>query len=291
MGALALDILTVGFVVTTMLAAGLSSRPIALLRLGRDLRLAALVFTANLVVVPLLGWGVVQAFALGTPAAAALCLMAASPGGPLGTRFAMLQRGDVESGAAAQLALAVVGSLTFAPTAGLLLGWCGAGAGLRVSVPALILTVVVLQLAPFAAGLAARARAEASALGVARVLGPLSTGLFILVSAGLVASNRTALGEAITSAALPADAVFLVASFAAGYVLASGGVRRRTTLGSVAGIRNMGPALAAAALAFDGDQAVLGPLVVLVLASVVLGLVVAAALSWRRRGPAWECVR
>jgi hypothetical protein len=53
----------------------------------------------------------------------------------------------------------------------------------------------------------------------------------------------------------------------------------------------MGPALAAAALAFDGDQAVLGPLVVLVLASVVLGLVVAAALSWRRRGPAWECVR
>jgi BASS family bile acid:Na+ symporter len=281
-GALALDVVTVAFVVTTMLAAGLASRPDALLRLGRDLRLAALVFVANLVVVPLLGWGLAEAFALGAPTAAALCLMAASPGGPLGTRFSMLQRGDVEGGATAQLALAVAGSLTFAPTAGLLLDRVGAGAGVTVSVPALIATVVVLQLVPFAAGLAARVRAESPAVRAARILGQVSTGLFVLVSAGLVATNWAALAEVATSLTLVADVLFIAACFAAGFALSTGGVRRRTTLGSVAGIRNMGPALAAAALAFRGDSAVLGPLVAVVLTSVVLGLLAAAALAWRR---------
>jgi BASS family bile acid:Na+ symporter len=283
-GALALDVVTVAFVVTTMLAAGLASRPDALLRLGRDLRLATLVFAANLVIVPLLGWGLAAAFALGAPAAAALCLMAASPGGPLGTRFAMLQRGDVESGATAQLALAVAGSLTFAPTAGLLLDRVGAGAGVKVSVPALIATVVVLQLVPFAAGLAVRVRAEQKAVRAARILGPVSTGLFVLVSAGLVLANWTALIEVVTSRALIVDVLFIAACFAAGFILSTGGLRRRTTLGSVAGIRNMGPALAAAALAFGGDRAVLGPLVAIVLTSVVLGLAAAAVLA-RRRAP------
>ena len=68
----ALDFITVAFVVTTMLAAGLASRPAALLRLVSDVRLALLVLAANLIVVPLLGWGVSAAFTLGAPAAASL---------------------------------------------------------------------------------------------------------------------------------------------------------------------------------------------------------------------------
>ena len=282
MASLALDILTVAFIVVTMLAAGLASRPEALARLGRDLRLAALVFAANLIVIPLLGWGLGAAFALGAPAATALCLFAASPGGPLGTRFAMLQGGDVEAGATAQLALAVAGSVTFAPTAGLLLDRLDAGAGVTVSVPALIVTVVVLQLVPFAAGLWVRRVAEPAAVRMVRVLGPLSTGMFALVITGLVVANWAAVSEVFTSRTAVADVVFIVACFAVGVALATGGGRRRTTLGSIAATRNMGPALAAVALSFDGDPAVQGPLVCVVLLSVILGLAAAAGLSRRR---------
>lgn len=282
MSSLALDILTVAFVVTTMLAAGLASRPAALLRLVRDLRLAGLVFAANLVVIPLLGWGLSAAFALGAPAAAALCLMAASPGGPLGTRLAMLQRGDVEIGATAQLALAVAGSLTFAPTAGLLLDRLDAGKGVSVPVATLIVTVVVLQLVPYAVGLGVRSAAERAAARGLRVLGPLSTGLFALVIAGLVAANWDAVTGVFTSLTVAADVLFVAACFGIGAALTAGGSRRRTTLGSVAAIRNMGPALTAAAVAFDGDPTVLGPLVAVVLVSVVLGLLAAVALAQRR---------
>jgi bile acid:Na+ symporter, BASS family len=279
---LALDILTVAFIVVTMLAAGLASRLEALARLGRDLRLAALVFAANLIVIPLLGWGLGAAFALGAPAATALCLFAASPGGPLGTRFAMLQGGDVEAGATAQLALAVAGSVTFAPTAGLLLDRLDTGAGVTVSVPALIVTVVVLQLVPFAAGLWVRRVAERAAVRTVRVLGPLSTGMFALVITGLVVANSDAVSAVFTSRTAAADVVFIAACFVVGLAFATGSSRRRTTLGSVAATRNMGPALAAVALSLDGDPAVQGPLVSVVLLSVILGLAAAAGLSRRR---------
>ena len=76
--------------------------------------------------------------------------------------------------------------------------------------------------------------------------------------------------------------VFIAACFVVGLALATGSSRRRTTLGSVAATRNMGPALAAVALSLDGDPAVQGPLVSVVLLSVILGLAAAAGLSRRR---------
>ena len=106
--------------------------------------------------------------------------------------------------------------------------------------------------------------------------------MFALVITGLVVANWDAVSEVFTSRAAAADVAFIAACFAVGLALATGRGRRRTTLGSVAATRNMGPALAAVALSFDGDPAVQGPLVSVVLLSVILGLAAAVALSRRR---------
>jgi len=70
---------------------------------------------------PLIGWGTAELFSLDTPAYIALLLLAALPGAPLGGKFVMTSGGDVVTGAAFQVLLAVVASFTFAPTANLII--------------------------------------------------------------------------------------------------------------------------------------------------------------------------
>ena len=66
-----------------MLAAGLSATVASLGRVFRKVWLVILVLVVNFVLVPLLGWGIAELFALTTPAFIALVLVACSPGSAL----------------------------------------------------------------------------------------------------------------------------------------------------------------------------------------------------------------
>ncbi len=63
-----LNLATVIFIVSTMLAAGLGSTLAALGGVLRKGALVALVLVANLVLVPLIGWATAAVFSLATPA-------------------------------------------------------------------------------------------------------------------------------------------------------------------------------------------------------------------------------
>jgi BASS family bile acid:Na+ symporter len=106
--------------------------------------------------VPLIGWGTAAVLSLDTPAYVALVLLACSPGAPFAAKLAMIQRGDVVTGASLQVFLAAIGSLTFAPTANAIFTAAKLGGGISLPVGQLVLTVAVLQLLPFAVGLALR---------------------------------------------------------------------------------------------------------------------------------------
>ncbi|MGW2102437.1 hypothetical protein ACWCPX_32995 [Streptomyces olivaceoviridis] len=90
-------------------------------------------------------------------------MIASSPGGPFGAKLATGQQGDVVAGAATQVLLASLGSLTFAPTVNAIL----TAADIRTEVPldvgALVRAVALLQLVPFAIGLLLRRYAEPTA--------------------------------------------------------------------------------------------------------------------------------
>ena len=103
--AAAFNVALVVFIVSTMLAAGLGTTLEQLTEVLREGWLLLLVLVANLIVVPLLGWGVAAAFGLGTSAAVALLLVASSPGAPFGAKVAMLQHGDVLTGTTVQVLL------------------------------------------------------------------------------------------------------------------------------------------------------------------------------------------
>ncbi|OIK01599.1 bile acid:sodium symporter family protein [Streptomyces colonosanans] len=282
---LVLNAVTVIFIAVTMFAAGLGATVSALRGVFTDVPLLLPALIANLVVVPLLGWGIGALFGLSSASFIALVLVASSPGGPFGAKLAMVQRGDVVGGAAMQVLLASVGSITFAPTVNGLLTASGVGSNVSLDVGALVRTVALLQLVPFAIGLLLRRYAEPTARSWHAAAVSVSNVTFLIVLAGMLLGNWRGVVALLGSFALLAGFLLSAAAFAIGTLLATGPPVRRTTMGSVASVRNAGPALAAIGIAFDNQPAILGALAAVLLSGLAAALPIATILSGRRRGP------
>lgn len=286
----AFNVVLVVFIASTMLAAGLGTRIAELLGVLRRGSLLLLVAAANLAVVPLLGWVVAVAFGLSTAGTIALVLVASSPGAPFGAKLAMLQRGDVLTGSTLQVLLAAVGSVTFPLTANVLFGWAGLVGEMSLPVADLVRSVAILQLVPFAVGLALRHWTEAVATSwepASQKVSSLSFAAVLVLGAG---SSWEQLVSLLGSRILLAAAVFTALSAVAGAVLATGPRIRRTTLAGIAPLRNAGPAFAALAIAFDSDPEILAALSGVLLVSLVLAVPAAARLAANRPEAAPESV-
>jgi BASS family bile acid:Na+ symporter len=264
-----------------MFAAGLGATIAVLCGVFTDVPLLFLTLLTNMVVIPLLGWGIGALFSLPSAAFIALVLVASSPGGPFGAKLAMVQSGDVVAGAAMQVLLATVGSLTFAPTGNGILTGAVLGKGISLDVVALVRTVALLQLVPFAIGLLLRRYATPTARSWHPTAAAVSNVTFLIVLAGMLVGNWRDVVALLGSLTLLAGFVFAAGAFAVGTLLATGPSVRRTTMGDVAAVRNAGPALAAIGIAFGDRPAVLGALAA-VLSRLAAVLSIATVLSGRR---------
>ncbi|OUC96766.1 bile acid:sodium symporter [Streptosporangium minutum] len=273
---------TVIFIAVTMFAAGLSTPLAALRAVLADLPLLALALLANLVLLPLLGWGLAALFALPAAGFIALVLVASSPGGPFGAKLSMVQKGDVVAGTAMQVLLAAVASLTFGPTSTAVLSAAEVGQEISLDVAALVRTVAILQLVPFAVGLVVRHYAPAAALSWHPAAAVISNVTFLMVLAGMLLGSWRDIAALLGSRTLLAGLVLAVAAFAAGTLLATGPPARRTTMGGIAAVRNVGPPLAAVGIAFGDERAVLGALAAVLVGGLAAALPVAAVLGHRR---------
>ncbi len=171
------------FIVSMMLAAGLSATVASLGRVFRKFWLVILVLVVNFVLVPLLGWGIAELFALTTPAFIALVLIACSPGAPFGVKVVVTAGGDVVTASSLQILIAVLGSFTFPITANWILSVADLGEGISLPVGRLVLTIVVLQIIPFIVGMAVRNWAPQAAGGWLKSSMKVS-GMTLLRSAG-----------------------------------------------------------------------------------------------------------
>ncbi|OYP16253.1 bile acid:sodium symporter [Streptomyces sp. FBKL.4005] len=282
---LVLNAVTVIFIVATMFAAGLGATVPALLGVFTNVPLLVLALIANMVVIPLIGWGLGALLGLPSAAFIALILVASSPGGPFGAKLAMVQKGDVVAGAAMQVLLASVGSLTFGPTANAILTAADVGTSVSLDVGALVLTVTLLQLVPFAIGLLTSHYAPDVARSWHPTAAAVSNITFLVVLAGMLLGNWRDVVDLLGSLALLAGFLLGVAAFAVGTLLATGPPTRRTAMGSVAAVRNAGPALAAIGLAFGDQPAVLSALAGVLLSGLAAALPTATLLSGRRSAP------
>ncbi|MFI9601459.1 bile acid:sodium symporter family protein [Streptomyces sp. NPDC052043] len=282
---MALNAVTVVFIAATMFAAGLGATVSALRDVFTNVPLLLLALTANMVIIPLLGWGLGALFSLSSAPTIALVLVASSPGGPFGAKLAMVQKGDVIAGAGMQVLLASAGSITFAPTVNGILTAADIGTNVSLDVAALVRTVALLQLVPFAIGLLMRRYATPTAQSWHPTAAAVSNITFLIVLAGMLLGNWRDVVDLLGSLTLLAGFLLAAAAFAIGTLLATGPPERRTTMGGVASVRNAGPALAAIGIAFSNQPAVLGALAGVLLSGLAAALPIATLLSRRRSTP------
>jgi bile acid:Na+ symporter, BASS family len=143
--------------------------------------------------------------------------------------MAMIQKGEVVTGSVLQVVLAAVGSLTFPVTANLLLGWADLGEGFSIPVGRLVLSVGVLQLVPFAVGLALRAWVPGTAASWMPPVARASNLAFVGVLAFGALGSWQQIVALIGSRTLLAAIVFTAVGVAVGWALSAGSSMTRTT--------------------------------------------------------------
>lgn len=152
-------------------------------------------------------------------------------------------------------------------------------------------TVAIPQLVPFGVGLLLRHNAPRAARSWHPTAIKVSNVTFLIVLVGMLLGNWRDVVALVGSLALPAGFALGGAAFAIGTLLATGPTVRRTTMGSVAAVRNVGPAPAAVGIAFAGEPAILGALAAVLLSGLVAALPIAAFLSRGRGSPNTHATR
>jgi bile acid:Na+ symporter, BASS family len=276
------------FIVSTMMASGLSATFAALGQVFRRVWLVLLVLVVNFVLVPLLGWGIAEVFSLALPAFVALVLVACSPGGPFGVRLAAIQRGEIVTAGTLQILMAALGSITFPFTAQWILS-AATISGINVFPPIpvgrLLLTVVVLQLVPFVVGLAIRNWSpQVAAAWVGRAMRTSAVTFVAVLVLALVGGWREIVD--LVGSRTPLAAIVLgLGAIALGVLVAVGPGTTKTTVAFMAPIRNVGPVFAAIGIAFANDPAILAAAAAVSLIMAVVALLFASYFGKKRMTP------
>jgi BASS family bile acid:Na+ symporter len=265
------------FVVTSMLAMGLSLTVGQILDPLSDLRLVAKALVANFVVVPLIAYGILLIVPLTEAQSVGLVLLATAAGAPFLPKLVEMAKADVAFGVGLMVLLMVV-TVAYVPVVlPFLLP------GVQVNPLDIAGSLVVLMLVPLAVGLFVKARYADTAATLQPTVNQVSTtALVFLVVLMLVLNVQTLLGV-IGTGALFAFVVLIAASLAVGWLLGGPGADTRPVVGLGTAQRNVSAALVVGAANFDDPNVV----VMLVVGATLMGLliVVAGELGRRTRRP------
>ncbi|WP_029253170.1 bile acid:sodium symporter family protein [Paraoerskovia marina] len=264
------------FIVTTMLTAGFNTTFEQLRAALSKTSLVVFVLLVAFVLRPLVGWGVAEVFALAVPAYVAMVLLWSCPGAPFGAKLVMTAKADVQTGAVFQVMMAAIGSLTFAPTANLIIGAADLGDDVSLPVGQLILTVALLQLLPFVIGVLTRHWTPDQAAEFGAFTGKVSSQTFLVVLAGALLGSWDAVVDLFGTGVVLAAIVASVVMIALGWFLSSGSRETRWSTALIEPCSNSGPAFAAVAIAFDNDPEILGAITAILLFQIVVGLPVSS---------------
>ena len=214
---------------------------------------------SQLVLLPLVAWLLVSIWPMEPELALGVMIIAAAPGGVTSNILTAFARGDV----ALSISLTAVISLLCVITVPLIVVFAhaelvGAEAGTDVSVTGTALSVFVIVTVPVVIGLLVRRFAEPFALRFEKFARHISTGLFVLVLAGAIYTERDNIVGYFAEAGLVTlvlNVVMMVLAYLLARALATG-VRQRIAISIECGLQNGTLAIAVAALLFEGGLTV-----------------------------------
>ena len=226
-------------------------------RIGREPKAVAVALLAQLVLLPLVCFGLIKAFDLEALLAVGMMLLAASPGGTTANLFSHLFRGDV----ALNISLTAVNSVIAVVTLPLVVNFAinhfePSGAedvGLQFGKT---LQVFAIVLVPVAIGMMVRRWSPEFAARAEKPVRIASAAVLVIVILGALLAERENLNEYIADIGAIA-AVFCVCSLTIGYVVPHlAGVTSKQAIASAfeVGIHNSTLAIAVAVSVLDNDK-------------------------------------
>lgn len=256
------------FVITSMLAMGLSLTVAQILEPLRNARLVALALAANFVLVPLLALVLTLIIPLSEPLKIGLVLLGTEAGAPFLPKLAQFARGDVAFGVGLMVLLTIVTIVYMPIVLPLVLP------GVRVNPLSIVLSLVLTMLLPLGIALLVRARYPEPAGQLQPLMGQASNAaLLLLLVTSILANYRQLIGVIGTGGILAALAL-IGGGVVIGYLLGGPGGDTRSVLGLGTGQRNISAALLVATQSFTDPQ-----VLAMVLVGSTLGLFVLLPLA------------
>ncbi len=267
------------FVVTSMLAMGMSLTMVQIIEPLRNVRLVVLTLLGNFVLVPLLTYIILRVIPLEQPLQIGLIVLATAAGAPFLPKLVQTAKGSIALGVGLMVLL-MVATIAYMPfVLPFLLP------GVSVNPWDIAKSLIVLMLVPLAIGLLIREYASETAEKYQPLMSKASSLailVLLVVGLGLNVSNIISL---IATGGIVALLLFIIGSLAIGYFL--GGrdpsVRSVTALGTAQ--RNVSAAIVVAAQNFAGSMTLPYVLVAAILLLLVL-LPTARRLGTRSQSPA-----
>lgn len=269
-----IDLVTVVFVLATMLSMGLAlTTDEILIALGQH-RLMVKSLLVNLVLVPLLAFAFVLAVPMETGHVVGLLLIAMAPGAPFGPKLAEISKSNVAFASGLMAVLGVVSVATIPITVALLMPGDVAANPLGIAQ-----IVVVTQLIPLIGGLGIKARYQPVATRLHPPIQRLSTILLLLLIILLTIVYAGEMRQLVGTGTLFISVVVVGGALLLGYALGGPAKSTREVLATTTAARNVAIALLIATASFR-DPAVLTIVVAFGLISLVVSGPVAS--SWGR---------
>lgn len=236
------------FVVSSMLAMGLSLSIAQIVEPLKNVRLMLVALAVNFVVVPLLAVGIQAVADLEDDLYTGLILVATAGGAPFLPKLAQMAKGDVALSVGMMVMLMVVTILYMPLVLPLILQ------DVDVDVWAIAQSLIVVMLIPLAIGLFAKARWTELADGVQPHMSQASSIAIVFMLVGGIILSWSDIVDLVGSGGLIAAVVFLLGALAIGYVTGGSEPATRSVLGLGTAQRNLSAALVVGAQNFSAES-------------------------------------
>lgn len=256
------------FVVSSMLAVGLSLTVGQIAAPLRNARLVSLALLANFVLMPLGALAIARLLRLDQALGVGLLVLGTAAGAPFLPKLAGIAKGNLAF-AVGLMVLLMVLTVGYMPLVlPLLLE------GVSVNAAKIARSLVLLMLFPLGAGLAVKARYEAAAARVKPVLDRVSNLSLILLIALITVTNFDEVLDVFGTRGILAGIVFIVLGFGIGHLLGGPSLDARRVLALGTAQRNI-----AAALVVGGQNFTDPKVIVMVIVVANVGLLMLMPLS------------
>lgn len=263
------------FVLSSMLAMGLSLTIPQIVAPLKNLKLVILALAVNFVAVPLLVWGIQAVMSLDQDIYTGLLLMATAAGAPFLPKLAQTAKGDVAFSVGLMVLLMVV-TIAYMPIVlPLLLS------GVEINPWDIAKSLILAMLLPLGIGLFMKGRWSDLADDLQPHMASASSLSILLMLVGAIVLQWQNIVSLFGTGAIIAILVFLLVSLAIGYVAGGSDPATRSVMGLGTAQRNLSAALVVGAMNFSDSPNVLITVIAAGLIGLVLLLPIGAELGKR----------